>query len=803
MSTADAGGAAPASPFASFWMAGFEGADHINADGHAHDPAVATGHLAQLDTDYAALARLGIRTVRESLGWRLTEGTKGFDFTRLRRMQAAADRHGVQIIWTLLHYGLPAGVDYFDERFVERYCAYADAAGRELRRISRAAPVWNPINEINFVSWAATESTYLAPHRGGRAAEAYALKRRLVRAALRAMDVLRALDGRARFLHVEPVVHIVADRPEDAARAARERAWQWQAWDLMSGRVEPELGGHPAALDLLGIVHYHSSQWEIASGERLAWHTRDARRLPLGMLMTETWQRYRRPLVIAETGHFGAGRAQWFDEVAAEVYRVRRRGVPVLGCTLYPAVDRPDWERPHEWHHAGLWDAPEVDGGRGRVLNVPYVQALRRWQTQLPAATDMRNAMKPTLIVFSHLRWNFVFQRPQHVMTRLAAHYRVLFVEEPVRGHATPYLERYTASRDVEVLRPRTAVDAGPYEDAQLAQVSALLAEYLEDFAIDEYAVWFYTPMALPLLDGLQPRAVVYDCMDELSAFRGAPPRMLEREAALLARADVVYTGGPSLYEAKRRRHANVHCLPSAVDAAHYAPERARTPDPAVERLLAEIPRPRLGFFGVIDERFDTALLAAAADARPDWQFVMVGPVVKIDCASLPRRPNIHWLGQQEYARLPHLVAAWDVCLLLFALNESTRFISPTKTLEYMAAAKPIVSTPVHDVASLYGDAVAVAGSVEAFVAACAAALAEDEAARTQRLAKMRAHVARTTWDGTVQAMVRELRRIDGLRTVPARRRRPLESVEVDLRAAGRAIEALVAPAARTSSAGS
>lgn len=391
-----------------------------------------------------------------------------------------------------------------------------------------------------------------------------------------------------------------------------------------------------------------------------------------------------------------------------------------------------------------------------------------------------------TLIVFSHLRWDFVFQRPQHLLSRIAKHYRVLFFEEPVRGNQTPFLQRFTPCPNVEVLRPHTTVDAVGFHDDQLPELKPLLAEYLSDFSIDDYLVWFYTPMALPLLAELEPRAVIYDCMDELSAFQGAPRQMMQRESALMKRAELVLTGGPSLYEAKRTLHSNVHCFPSAVDADHFSPRAVsrnvasggvssphvsmavmpslkvaeRTPsrfDHEAERLLGGVARPRLGFFGVIDERFDAQLLTAVADAAPNWQLVMVGPVVKIDPASLPQRPNVHWLGQQPYEILPHLVAQWDVCLLLFARNESTRFISPTKTLEYMAAEKPIVSTPIRDVIGLYGDCVAIAANHGEFISACASALAESELQRRRRVERMRNHVGQCTWDLTARAIHAEI----------------------------------------------
>lgn len=371
-----------------------------------------------------------------------------------------------------------------------------------------------------------------------------------------------------------------------------------------------------------------------------------------------------------------------------------------------------------------------------------------------------------TLIVFSHLRWDFVYQRPQHLLSRLARDFRVLFFEEPVRGNLTPFLERLRPAPNVEVLRPHTTVGAPGFHDDQLPELRALLAEYLQDFGIDDYLVWFYTPMALPLLAELSPRAVIYDCMDELAAFKNAPRQMVQRESALLKRAELVLTGGPSLFEAKRQLHPNVHCFPSAVAAEHYAPDAGREQDAESQRLFAEVSRPRLGFFGVIDERLDVPLIAALADADPQWQIVMVGPVVKIDASALPQRRNLHWLGQQPYERLPHLVHAWDVCLLPFALNASTRFISPTKTLEYMAAEKPIVSTPIRDVATLYGDSVAIAGQASDFIAACRAALSERPDERVARVARMRRHVAESTWEKTANA-IRDL--LSGLGAQPAR----------------------------------
>ncbi len=374
------------------------------------------------------------------------------------------------------------------------------------------------------------------------------------------------------------------------------------------------------------------------------------------------------------------------------------------------------------------------------------------------------------LIVFSHLRWNFVFQRPQHLLSRLARHYPVIFIEEPLRAEGPPTLECTTPLAGVEVLRPHTPIDADGFHDDQLPVLKPLLVDYLAARGIDDYFVWFYTPMALPLLTDLEPRAVVYDCIDELSAFKNAPRQMRQRETALLKSADLVLTGGPSLYESKRLLHPNVMCLPSAVDGDHYANAVAVTRVEPMRRAAAlqgAIAGPRLGFFGVIDERIDIGLIAELADADPSWQIVMVGPVVKIDPAGLPQRANIHWLGQQPYELLPQLVAGWDVCLMPFALNEATRFISPTKTLEYMAAGKPIVSTGITDVKSMFSDVVRIADDAAGFIEGCRAALHEKSHARNDRLADMQACVWRYSWGETVLAVRRAIEALLAQRVAP------------------------------------
>ncbi|SEK63404.1 glycosyltransferase [Nitrosovibrio tenuis] len=352
------------------------------------------------------------------------------------------------------------------------------------------------------------------------------------------------------------------------------------------------------------------------------------------------------------------------------------------------------------------------------------------------------------IIVMSHLRWNFVYQRPQHLLSRLAKHYDVVFFEEPVFHEKEHLMVVTTPHPNVTVYTPHTPVKAAGFHDDQLSYLKPLVRELAKDH--EDHIAWFYTPMAMPLLDEMDPNSVVYDCMDELAAFKNSPKQLLQRENALFKKADIVFTGGPSLFRAKRDRHPNVHCFPSSVDVAHFAQALDRTNTHPTHSML---PRPRLGYYGVIDERLDLGLIAKLADAHAEWQIILVGPVVKIDVAELPQRQNIHYLGQRPYEELPQILAGWDACLLPFALNESTRFISPTKTLEYMAAQLPIVSTNIADVVELYGSAVSIASTPEEFILACEKSLMETPRQQAERIKAAESIVSAGSWENTADKM--------------------------------------------------
>jgi UDP-galactopyranose mutase len=372
-----------------------------------------------------------------------------------------------------------------------------------------------------------------------------------------------------------------------------------------------------------------------------------------------------------------------------------------------------------------------------------------------PLAGPDKSALSPafehTLLCFSHLRWNFVFQRPQHLMSRFARDGRVIYWEEP--EEALPDCEpalgvRTCAETGVVVVTP--SLPKG-MEDAERDNA---LRTLLDTFVAEEkqpFIRWYYTPMMLPFSRDIPSACTVYDCMDELANFRFAPPGLLDLERELIASADIVFTGGYSLYEAKKNRHPNVHPFPSSVDKAHFGQARATDAAPDDQALLR---RPRLGFYGVVDERMDLELLGHIADAHPEWSLVILGPVVKIDPAELPQRANIHYLGPKKYEELPAYLGGWDVALMPFAINESTKFISPTKTPEYLAGGRPVVSTPIADVIRHYSDveAVFIADGAEAFVAACEEALTLSQGS-SDWLAEVDAKLANLSWDTTYARM--------------------------------------------------
>lgn len=361
----------------------------------------------------------------------------------------------------------------------------------------------------------------------------------------------------------------------------------------------------------------------------------------------------------------------------------------------------------------------------------------------------------PDLVCFGHLHWDFVWQRPQHLLTRFAQHGRVFYVEDAffhTDDLIEPHVEVKERQNGVQVvvvhLPQRLRGDEAAADQAQFG----VLSRFFADNGVVRYAFWYYTPMALGKSRLFTPVLTVYDCMDELAQFKFAPPELRQREQELFQKADLVFTGGQRLYESKREQHADAHSFPSSIDKQHFG--KARDPKLAEPADQAGIAHPRIGFFGVVDERLDIDLLGQLATDHPEWQFVIIGPVVKIDPATLPHNANIHYLGGKDYQELPAYLRGWDVATLLFARNESTEFISPTKTPEYLAAGRPVVSTSIRDVVRPYGDLnlVQIADDPQAFGQAIARALEQGKDASWRT--RTDGYLATISWDLTWQNMV-------------------------------------------------
>jgi beta-glucosidase/6-phospho-beta-glucosidase/beta-galactosidase len=366
-------------PFRSFWMAGFESSCHINGNGIRLDLIAATQHDQLIDEDYARIREMGIETAREGMRWHLIDRGRRMDFSSVLPMVEAAERHGIQVIWNLCHYGWPQDLHLYSSGFVERFARYCGAVARFISDRSDVVPLYVPINEISFFAWAAGEVGYLHPYDRGRGHE---IKRQLVRATLAGIEAIWEVDPRARMLHVDPLIHVIPPlgRPDLARAAADQRARQFEAWDMLAGGLEPSLGGHPRYLDIIGVNFYHANQWEYPD-QRLRWEDtpRDRRWVPLRHLLSEVYDRYGRPMFLSETSHFGAGRGRWIREVADEVRHARDMDVPVEGICIYPIIDRPDWDDPDHWHNSGLWDLRAGPADRlERVLCEEYAEELRR-----------------------------------------------------------------------------------------------------------------------------------------------------------------------------------------------------------------------------------------------------------------------------------------------------------------------------------------------------------------------------------------------------------------------------------------
>ena len=374
--------------FRSFWMGGFESACHINRFGTRLDMLQATQHDRFVAADYAALRSMRISTVRDTIRWHRVEAVPHqYDFSSVDPYVAAVKDAGVEVIWDLLHYGWPDGLDIYSPEFVTRFAAFAGATAQYLHDRLPGPRSYTPVNEVSFFAWAAGEAGWFHPfssHRGGD------VKRQLVRAWIAAVDAVRAIEPDARIVSVEPVIHTVPPRgrEDDRGPSDAQNASQWEAWDMILGRSQPELGGHPRYVDVLGVNFYHDNQWEVPGGRKIHWHIkpRDRRWVPFNQLIRGAYDRYQRPIIIGETSHVGSGRAEWIRELTDEVIVAVQAGLPLEGICLYPVMDRFEWNDPTHWHNSGLWDyAIQPDGTFRRVLNQEYAREFGRSQLRLAA----------------------------------------------------------------------------------------------------------------------------------------------------------------------------------------------------------------------------------------------------------------------------------------------------------------------------------------------------------------------------------------------------------------------------------
>jgi beta-glucosidase/6-phospho-beta-glucosidase/beta-galactosidase len=360
-------------------MGGFECSTHINHAGHRLDMIAGVQHDSQAESDYALLRTEEMQTARDGLRWHLIDHGHGvYDFSSFAPMFAAAQRQNVQVIWDLLHYGWPDDLDLFSPAFVERFAKFSAAVARYVREHSDDIPFYAPVNEISFFSWAASRGV-MFPYAEDRDAE---IKRQMVRAAIASIEAIRAVDPRARFVFPEPTIHVVPEtgHPEQQRAAAEYSNSQFEAWDMIAGFAQPELGGKPEYLDILGCNFYSPNEWQVSDGEKMQWDEvpRDPRWRPLNLLLKDVWDRYHRPLFIAETSHIGVGRGQWILEIAEEVRLALVNGVPIEGICLYPILDRFDWGDFHHWHNSGLWNLHLNERGVfERVIEKPYARDLR------------------------------------------------------------------------------------------------------------------------------------------------------------------------------------------------------------------------------------------------------------------------------------------------------------------------------------------------------------------------------------------------------------------------------------------
>ena len=789
------------------WAVGIESSciPHLSIDQYAW-----TQHDRFWKDDFRRVRNeLGCRWMRYSVHWHQIEKSPGnFDWSWSdKRIDFASDL-GINLIIDLVHFGTPAWLpDAFGD--IDFPIALERFSREFGRRYAGRIPSICPINEPLITALFSGDVGVWPPH--GKSLSSYmTVLSRTTQGLARSITALRetmpgveiVICDALEFASECPAAEdncgseILRGLREDVALRNNRRH---VVLDLITGRVDQEHQLHKwlvnhgfspmdlnwflrnaVEIDLIGLDYYTHSEMELYP---VADHWRQrvpAKLAGLKQTARDYWDRYRLPLMITETSCCGPDerRQEWLDFTVSDLRVLRSEGIPVIGYTWWPLLDHLDWDgallhQIGKIHAVGIYRLERHHGEMRRVATglVPAFQELVRggdrsageMKTESASISKsgitrkkkgiMRTPLDYPIVVHCHLRWEGVWQRPQQFISRLSKNHRVLFVEGPllVDEDVPPRYELLPVPEYPHITIMQTFFPAARFQDGAWvdAERLRLLREALHGplaGQFDRPVQWFYDPMAVVSFAGqLDERAIVYDCMDELSQFKFAPADLIQRERQLLAKANVVFTGGRKLWESKSRFNPNCHFYGCGVEIQHFA--KARSNETAVPTDLDFVPRPILGFFGVVDERMDYELIEKLAEANPDWSIVMIGPVVKIDPNFLPVRPNIFWLGRRNYPQLPAYTKAFNVCLMPFALNEATEYINPTKALEYMATGKPIVSSAVPDVISNFGEVVKIARSHEEFLQLCRDAAENPDAALIEHGLQM---AQQNSWESIV-----------------------------------------------------
>jgi beta-glucosidase/6-phospho-beta-glucosidase/beta-galactosidase len=763
------------------WAAGLEGSfiPHLNVDQYEWTQH----NRFWKEDFHRIADELGCRWLRYPVPWHMLEPSPGkFDWRWTDERFEFARQLGLQMQVDLVHFGVPSWLPeaFGDLEFPAALERFSRAFGRQYSRsIGSVCPINEPLITALFCGDVGLWPPFARSLRNYTvllSRVTFALNRSIkaLRETMPEAELLvcDAIEWAAPAEEANSLPPPLRKQLEEDIFTRRHR--RFVVLDLLAGQVtrghplydwlienrfpQTELRWferNPAMPDLLGVDYYPHNEAELFVTADGQIRQRIPER-PRGLeIMADYWERYRLPMMVTETNRSGSEkeRCQWLESTVSDLRRLRQQGIPVIGYTWWPAIDHLDWDgamlhQTGHIHPVGIYRLDrQPDGTLNRLatsVTASYRalieegdKAVGPLKENIPSAAARAQEEEPGLepepppapdgapiIVHCHLRWEGVWQRPQQFLSRLSRRHRVLFSEGPILlNHEEPPSYRLSEARghpNVTVLQmflPASRFQDGAWVDEQRCR---LLKEALQGplaGRFDHPVQWFYDPMAVPAFLGrLQEQAVVYDCMDELSQFKFAPPEIVEREKKLLSSADLVFTGGRKLFHSKSRFNPHCHFYGCGVDVAHFSQARRKEEAPPD---LAFVPKPVLGYFGVVDERLDYELIARLAEADSDWSVVMIGPLAKVDPAELPRRERLFWLGRREYAQLPLYAGVFDLCLMPFVLNESTEFINPTKALEYMATGRPIVSTAVPDVVSNFNSVVKIGRSHEQFLELC------------------------------------------------------------------------------------